>query len=481
MVLPTEPLEWVAYLARRHDAELPELKELDSLYQGTAPLAYMHPEILREVGDRIQPVSLGWPMIAADPLEERLDLVGFRYSDDGDAVTEAPDQELDAAGLGADENLRRVWLDNDLPSESQMAHLDALVMRRAYICVGVGDGGDTDSPLVTVESPLEVFAAIDPRTRHPRAALRRWRDDPDSLVRQPEQNATLYLPNETIWYDQGPQGWREIDRDEHQVGEVLMTPLTNRPRTAGRYGASELTKPLLSLSHAANKIATDMMVAAEFHAIPLRALFGIGPKDLVDEQGNRLSALHVIMGRLLAVDMADGREVQAHQFEPSSLANYHSTLNQLAHHTAGLLGLDGHELGLTTDNPASAEAIKAREVRLINRAERRQNWFTPGWKRSQRHVRRIQDGDWDPRARRLEVLWRDAATPTRASAADAATKLFTAKIVPLRQTREDLGYTPGQIRRMEAEDDRAAAADPLATIARGMAEPAGAGGPGGVG
>lgn len=478
MALPTDELGWVTRLARFHDADQAALAELNSLYEGTAPLHYLHPEILREVGDRIKAVALGWPMLAVDPLEERLDVLGFRYPEDDDQ--DATPEEL--ASLAGDKNLQRVWLDNELDTESQLGHVDALVMRRSYVAVGANED-DADTPLVTVESPLEMFAEIDPRTRRTRAALRRWTDNADSLTRTLEQFATLYLPNATIWYDRGPEGWREAGRDEHGLGEVPIVPLVNRGRLADPYGKSELTAPLLSLSHAANKIATDMMVAAEFHAIPLRAIFGIGPDDLVDADGNRQSALQVILGRLLTIAGDEAGEVKPFEFTASSLSNFHATLDQLAKHASGLLGLDPGNFGITTQNPASAEAIKAREARAVKRAERKQTAFGGSWRKVQRLVLRFQEGDWDPRAKRLETIWQDASTPTRAQAADAAVKLLAEGAITKRQAREDLRYTPGQIRRMEAEDQQAAEQDPTAEIARQLAgnpvtppaEPAGVG------
>lgn len=465
MTLPTEGLEWVSWLAARHDAQIVQLRELNDLYEGTAPLYYLHPELQRELEGRIKAVSLGWPMLAVDPLEERLDMLGFRYPEDDDDPAASAEELASASG---DRNLQRVWTDNDLTSESQLGHVDALVMRRAYVAVGTNED-DADTPLVTVESPLELYADIDPRTRKVRAALRRWADDQDSLVRLPQQYATLYLPNATIHFDSGPQGWRETGRDVHDLGEVPLAPLTNRSRLSDRYGRSELTPPLLSLSHAANKIATDMMVAAEFHAIPPRVMFGVSPEDLVDERGNRLSALQVIMGKVLAIPTDDAGSVKAHEFSASSLSNFHDTLDQLAKRTAALIGLPPTAMGMTTDNPASADAIRAAEARLVKRAERRQVPFGSAWCKAMRLVLRFQEGDWDPRAKRLEPIWRDAATPTRAQAADAAVKLLTVEAITKRQAREDMTYSPGQIRRMEAEDETAAAQDPITVLARGQA------------
>lgn len=457
--LPESPTEWLTHLALTHDAEIAELEQLDAYYEGKQPLTYMHPEILREVQDRIQPVVIGWPQLVVDTVEERLDVEGFRL----------PDEEQ------ADKDLWRVWQDNDLDEGSQLGHVDALVMRRAYVAVGTNED-DADTPLVTVESPLEVFADSDPRNRRTRAALRRVQET-NSIARVSERYATLYLPDETIWYDWGG-GWREIDRDEHNLGEVPVVPLVNRARLRPsrrtgtgalrtQYGHSELS-PIIPLSDAANKLATDMMLAAEFVAIPLRGFFGIEPGDFQDEQGNKLTALQAIMGRLLTLANKEGSQFE---FAAAQLNNFHNAINELARLVAAVAGLPASYLGFTTDNPASADAIRSAESRLVKRAERKQRAFGGTWERVMRLVRRFQAGDWDPRLKRLEVQWRDASTPTIAQRADATMKLYNLPkpIITRRQAREDLRYTAAQIRRMEADDAREMAMDPIAEIARGLA------------
>jgi hypothetical protein len=320
---------------------------------------------------------------------------------------------------------------------------------------------------VTFESPLEVYADVDPRTRRVRAALRRWTDAQASQTATGVEYATLYLPQRTVFYERGAKGWAEVDRDEHGLGEVPIVPLVNRARLSDWRGRSELT-PILPLAHAANKIATDAMVAAEFVALPLRGLYGVGPDDLEDQDGNKMTALQAIMGRLLTLPVAEGREFQ---FPAADLSNFHNTINQLAQLVASLAGLPPHYMGLTTDNPPSADAIRSNEIRLVKRAERRQRAFGGAHEQAMRLVRRLQSGEWDPKMRRLETVWRDASTPTVAQKADAAVKLRTAQIVPVRQTREDLGYSQTQIARMEEEDAKSAELDPMSTIARGLSGP----------
>lgn len=463
MDYPKEPEAWVAYLQQQHDAELPSLEGLDAYYEGEQGLSYMHPEILAEVQDRLKAVVIGWPQLVVDAIEERLDVTGFRL----------PGAE------SADKDLWEVWQYNNLDEQAPQAHVDALALSRSYVTVG--SRADSDIPLVTAESPLELYAAIDPRDRHVLAALRRV-NQPEDLLRVAERTATLYLPNETIWYDWSGGAWKESDRDKHNLGEVPVTPIVNRPRLRQarrtranayqlRYGRSELAA-VLPLSDAANKLATDMMVAAEFVAIPQRGFLGVGPAAFRDASGNQLSATQVLMGQLLAIP-GKATDAKTFEFSTADLNKFIGAINALAHIVAAMAGLPPQYLGYATDQPASADAIRSAESRLIKRAERKQTAFGGSWERVMRLVRRFQDPSSadDPALHRMETMWRNAATPTIAQSADRAIKLYAAPagqepIVPLRQTREDLGYTDVQIERMEAEDEKVRERDPVAALGR---------------
>jgi hypothetical protein len=454
VALPTSDLDWLTALSLRHDGERGQLNEYNDEYELRAPRAYMHPEILREIGDRLQPLVIAWPQLVVGSVEERLDVEGFRL----------PDEETD------DAEMWRVWQANGADEESQLAHVDALVMRRAYICVGSNER-DPATPLVTFESPLQMFADVDPRDRHVRAAIRRWADYEDSLIRQPERYATLYLPDRTVFYELAGGGWKETGRDEHKLGEVPVTPLVNRSRLDKRLGHSELD-PVLPLSHAANKIATDMMVAAEFVAMPLRGFVGVGPEAFEDKEGNKQTALQAILGRMLLVPDEGAKQFE---FAAAQLANFTGVIDKLAELTGSIAGLPPHYMGRTTDNPPSADAIRSNEMRLVKRTERKQRAFGGSHERAMRIVRRFQSGDWDERLLQLETRWRDASTPTIAQKADATVKLRAAGIITLRQARQDLGYTDAQIARMEAdqvaEDEQLAATMKLPTAADQLAAP----------
>ncbi|MFD5509015.1 phage portal protein [Streptomyces sp. NPDC127051] len=442
-------LQWLTHLIKCHDKELPELRRLNAYYEGKQPLSYMAPELQAELQETVRQVVINWPRLVVDSLEERLDVEGFRFPDEPDS----------------DAELWRIWQANDMDEQSQQGHLDSLVMGRAYVVVGTREGDDS-MPLVTVESALDMHAEFDPRTREVRAAVKRWTEDGETGK---VDHATLLLPDSTSWWIKDKGDWvedPEHEKDEHGIGEVMVEVLANRPRLKCPNGVSELTD-VIPLSDAACKVATDMMVSAEYHATPRRVAFGFGEEDFVDANGRKVSAFSRIIGRMWATEKnrkEDGADVI--QFSEASLSNFHETIKQLATLVASLAGMPPHFMGQSTDNPASADAIRSAETRLVKRAERRQRRAGGTWERVNRKVMRLRDGAWNDEARSLETIWRDASTPTVAQVADAAVKKFTAKIVPLRQTREDLGYTQAQIIRMEALD-REAAEDAMQRILAG--------------
>ena len=396
--------------AKMHERLLNDRFALDHwnrYYEGKQPLSYMAPELLRELEGRVRQVVINWPRLVVDALEERLDVEGFRLDD------------------RVDERIWGWWQANDLDERSQMAHVDALAMGRSFVIVG-SRADDPEMPLITVESPQQVAVRRDPRTGAVIAAIKSWREGDRDYT-------TLYLPGQTQFYrSAGAGGGFEeyADADIHNLPVVPVVPIVNRARVMDPSGVSELAD-IVPLSDAACKIATDMMISAEFHAIPRMVALGMTEADFTDADGRPVSKWEKIAGRIWATESQPG-EADVKQLPEADLRNFHETLNSLARLVSSLAGLPPHYLGYSDANPASADAIRSSETRLVKRAERRQRAFGGSWEQVMRLAFLVVDGELPDGSARMETVWRDAATPTAAQTADALVKLAAGLAIPPR-------------------------------------------------
>jgi hypothetical protein len=424
---------------------IPGLDRLDKYLEGEQPLKYMAKAMEDEIGDRVHQLIINILRYGAEAYENRLDIKGFRYR----------------GVSSSDEELWRIWQSNDLDEQSQQAHLDSIALERTYAIVGSGDEDDAD-PIVTVESPFQVFAERDPRTRRVSAAIKRWAEGEGN---DQVQRATLYLPDSTesfaffknVWWSTGPA-------DEHEMGRVPVVPLVNNPRILRPDGRSEFSD-IIEIADALNKMATDMMISGEYHAMPRRWATALTADDFVDKDGNPIGVWSRDAGRLWATESKD---TKFGQFNETDLKVFHESMKLLIQIGSQLLALPPHYMSFVGDNPTSADAIRSSETQLVKRVERKQTYLGGAWEEVQRLVLRIKTGQWDPAAMSLETQWRNPATPTVAQEADAIVKKVQAGIVPIEQAREDLGYTQEQRDRMLEMDARAKSNPDIANLTRAV-------------
>lgn len=387
---------------------------------------------------------IGWPQIGVDALEQRLDIETWRYAGDPTSSGE----------------LEEVWLENDLLTESQLAHLDSFIYGRSYVAVGSGE--DDDAPaVISVESPMDMTVNYDARLRRVTSALRVYKIDDDPA-------AVLYLPDQTIYVVQSDSGgWEVTDRDFHGLGVVPVVRIANRPRAAERVGRSEITTAVMSVTDAACRTMLGMEVAREFYGAPQRYILGASESAFQDAEGNAKSAWETYIGRVLALERdEDGEIPQVGTFAAYDPSAYTKIIDLYARIMATQLGLPPHYLGYTTDNPASADAIRSTEAQLVKRAERKQSMLSAPWGQVLRLALLVQRGEVPDRARRIETVWRNPATPTMAAQTDAAVKLVTAGIIPAESevALEMVGLSEAQRQRIRSDRQRSQARATLARI-----------------
>lgn len=381
---------------------------------------------------------VGYPRLYVDALAERQEVEGFRI-----AESEA-----------ADEELWDWWQANNLDIEATLGHTDALIFGRSYITVAMPDPAvdlnvDPDVPLIRVEPPTALHAVIDPRTRDVTHSIRAVYNEEQTEVIA----TTLYLPDETIQWVREKGLWKVISRVVHGLEIVPVVPVPNRTRLSDLYGSSEITPELRSVTDAAARILMDMQGTAEIMAIPQRLLFGVRPEDIgVDpETGEKLFDAYI--ARILAFEDS---EAKAQQFNAAELRNFVDALDALDRKAAAYTGLPPQYLSFSSDNPASADAIKASESRLVKKVERKNKIFGGAWEQAMRIAyKAARGGEIPPDMYRLETVWRDPSTPTYAAKADAASKLYAngMGVIPKERARIDMGYTIAEREEMRKWDE----------------------------
>jgi hypothetical protein len=398
---------------------------------------------------------VGYPRLYIDSMAERQELEGFRLG----------------GADKADDELWDWWQANDLDVEATLGHTDAFIHGRSYITVAQPDpdvdpGVDPEVPIIRVEPPTNLYAAIDPRTRKVTQAIRPIYDADGNSVIQ----ATLYLPTQTVIWNKEQGQWVLLKVIPHNLEMVPVIPIANRTKLSDLYGSSSITPELRSVTDAAGRILMDMQGTAELMAVPQRLLFGVTPQELGVDAVTGLASFDAYMARILAFSDPDGK---AQQFLAAELRNFVDALDALDKKAAAYTGLPPQYLSAQSDNPASAEAIKASESRLVKMVERKNKIFGGSWEQAMRVAYKVmKGGDVPPQYYRMESIWRDPSTPTYAAKADAASKLYAngMGLIPKERGRIDLGYSVSERAEMAKWDEQE---NPLGALGQIMSPPQG--------
>lgn len=431
MALSVDETKVFTELAQELSNAIPKLDRADRYYDGA--------QVLEQLGLAIPEdllrftVCVNYPRWGVDGIHERQSVKGLKFSGD-----ESSNQEL-----------WDMWKANDLPSQSRLGFLDTLVYGRSYLCVGMGDDG---KPRITVESPRNMIVKRDMRTGKVAAALRLYGGVELDGMRP--SHATLYLPDETVWLARDGRLLVE-DRDRHGVGEVGVFPMYNRrrlmtPPHRSLQGVSEM-EDMIDITDSAARNLTNAQVAQETHAVPQRGVLGATKGDFVGEDGKPLTTWEAYFGAVWALGNKDAKTFQ---FDATDMSNFERMDTLYARKAAAAAAAPPNEFGLPADDAASADAIRSRETRRNKRIESKNEELSSDIRDAFRHALRLRDGSWSDESRRIEVLWNDPATPTKAQQVDAAVKLWQSRVLPLEAVWEELGYGPEKIERLKEMQER---------------------------
>lgn len=401
----------------------PAYDKLETYYEGEARLDALGVTLPPRM--RILELMAPFPKMSIDILTEVLNPSGFILGEDRD-VTDI---------------LRRWWSVNDMDTTVNNCLTEALVQGAAYLVVGYGDD---HSPRITAHDRRGIATRFD-HQGHLIEAVRLYKEGENDY-------AAHYIPGYVIIYvrDSALQ-WQEVERIATGVSRPTIVPVFNRVRLKDLRGRSELLD-IIGITDAASRSLTTLQVAAETLAMPQRYIFGEGVKELFTGEGSaknvsNFDAEAKKLKTYLSSMMIGPDGAQAGQFPGADLSQLRDSYKMYAQIVSAITGIPPAMLGVSTDNPSSAEAMRVAKDRLIARAETKQSMFGDAIE----EVMRIALDMYKIRSyadtQQLEVQWRDPATASESARQAALLQAHAQGVIDAETAREGLRLTPEQMSR----------------------------------
>lgn len=427
----------------------------DRYYLSHVPIKDLGIAISPDVAKRLR-TRVDWPAKAVDALADRSVFEGYTCADEP-----------------VRERLEAISAANDL----RILYRKCLVGELKHCCGfwEVTADAATGAPVVSAYPATAAAALWDDALKEIRAGLVvvESRRLPGDARRRPTV-VRLHTASAVATLRRGASGWA-AEYQPHSMGRPLMEPMAHQPTLERPFGRSRITRTVMSLTDDAIRQRARMEVAAEASALPQMWLLGTAKR--VTDSGNRYDAS---MGAINEVTKdEDGDAPSVWQSSQLSMQPHTDYMRSLASQFSSATNVPLAELGVTTDNPSSAEAIYAAKEPLVVDAQNLNAQNGVAMRNVALMALAVDGGtgyaEQAARGLGVEPRFRNPAMPSVVSQADAMIKIVTA--VPWFAESdvllEELGFTADQIQRLRSDRTRSQA---RSVVDRALAEAAAGGG-----
>lgn len=283
--------------------------------------------------------TVGWCAKAVDSLADRLQFDEFQ------------NDEFD---------LSEIFLSNNQDILIDSAVLSALISACSFVYIREDNG----YPRLQVIDGSNATGIIDPVTNlltEGYAVLER-----DSMG--VEKTEAYFTAGMTEIYSHGVL----VQRIPSPAPYALLVPIIYRPDAKRPFGHSRISRACIAYTQTALRTIKRSEVSAEFYSFPQKYVLGLSEDA---EFNNRLATISSFLN---FTKDGDGDHPIVGQFQQQSMTPYTEQLRTLASLFAGETGLTLDDLGFATENPSSAEAIKAGHENLRLTARKAQRTFGTG-------------------------------------------------------------------------------------------------------
>lgn len=283
--------------------------------------------------------TVGWCAKAVDSLADRLQFDEFQ------------NDEFD---------LSEIFLSNNQDILIDSAVLSALISACSFVYIREDNG----YPRLQVIDGSNATGIIDPVTNLLTEGYAVLERDSMGVVK----TEAYFMAGMTEIYSHGVL----VQRIPNAAPYALLVPIIYRPDAKRPFGHSRISRACIAYTQTALRTIKRSEVSAEFYSFPQKYVLGLSEDA---EFNNRLAAISSFLN---FTKDGDGDHPIVGQFQQQSMTPYTEQLRTLASLFAGETGLTLDDLGFATENPSSAEAIKAGHENLRLTARKAQRTFGTG-------------------------------------------------------------------------------------------------------
>lgn len=283
--------------------------------------------------------TVGWCAKAVDSLADRLQFDEFQ------------NDEFD---------LSEIFLSNNQDILIDSAVLSALISACSFVYIREDNG----YPRLQVIDGSNATGIIDPVTNLLTEGYAVLERDSMGVVK----TEAYFMAGMTEIYSHGVL----VQRIPNAAPYALLVPIIYRPDAKRPFGHSRISRACIAYTQTALRTIKRSEVSAEFYSFPQKYVLGLSEDA---EFNNRLATISSFLN---FTKDGDGDHPIVGQFQQQSMTPYTEQLRTVASLFAGETGLTLDDLGFATENPSSAEAIKAGHENLRLTARKAQRTFGTG-------------------------------------------------------------------------------------------------------
>jgi hypothetical protein len=319
-------------------------------------------------------------------------------------------------GFDADDSISvmvdRIASDNMLDSEVGETIVSAYTHGCSFLTVSA-DPDDPSRILLMPRSADWSAALWDRRRRRIGAAL--TITDKDSYGRITSFQA--WLPDKVYEVYRQTGGRWAAERLETNMDRPSVVPFVHDPQLNRPFGRSRVSRTLMALTDFGLRTMVRMEATAEFYSAPRIWFLGASKKQMSPDTWS--SIVSVING--LPADK-NGNKPTMQQLTQASMQPHSDMLKTIALMVSSETDIPVNDLGITMDNPASAEAMAMAERRLSRAADRQNRLFGRALNDAMGMALRFQGVDDEQAISSVNALWAPTKETSDAAKADWYTK-----------------------------------------------------------